>query len=1120
MPDQTRVVPPRGQHSRDHSLRIVTVLFCDIKGSTEMISHRPSESALAILSTATEAMAEAVEAAGGTVLKRMGDGLMAAFGVPIAQPDHAWRACRAALAVVKGVGRAFASVPSLPGIRPQIRIGLNTGEVAVDAAGDAEARTYDLIGDQVSLAARTESAAEADSVYMTEATWRRVSSRAEASYVGTRKLKGFSEPIRLYRLERLTAAAMEQEDELPFVGREGELRQLQDLIAGLRSGSGGGCAIVGEPGVGKSRLLLELSLRELPQRPLWLSSGSPPLSEQISYWALGEIVRAWLKRTDLSWTTLSAAIGQWIPDAADLPSEEAAAFLGLILAVELPERWSARLRDLQPNAVQHEVLRVCRRLFHALASSQSVVLQLDDLQWIDAASLSVVRHILPLARDLPLFLLIGARPDGVPALERLLGDAAAIDFRTIRLAPLDRTETSTLIEETLRLDDGTALYRMVVDRAEGNPFFVTEIIRALKQMGVLARDHRGHWNITSAPGAVRLPDSIEGLILARIDRLDERMREVLRTAAVIGRQFLHRVLASVSQRTEHLDEAIQRLQGLDLISYKHAFPELEYMFKHAVVQETVYASLFHERRRQIHRTIAESLERLFSMQLERFYAVLAFHCGRAEEWERAQRYLLLAADEAHRLAADDDAFRQFEQALGLMKRSPNSRVSAVELATIERKLGAICYSRSDFTAAKEHFGRALTQFGLSDARTRTGVRVGIAKELMRHALFRLVHGGKPRRGNPPTPESQELLASLEGAAWSHYHLDQERLLLGLLRALNLAEQKGLLAGMAKGYAALAYVLNVLGGFALANRYQSRALACGHAANDSGCLGLAENVIGLHHTYRGNLDEALRHYEQSREYAREARDWITWTSATAQAGFACSLRGDVAKCYEMGGRLVTVGREISLQPAVYWGEMLQGRALFYAGQLEKGSKALRAAVAQALLTPDYQCVAQAQGVLAQVMLCQNADDRARELLEEAASIIDRHRLRGHNTVDVCHARVQLALRCLSDAPSALHPRLLGAARRAISQALRKSRAFAPGRLVPLRGRAVVAAIEGRAEQAASAFDEWEGLAERFRMRRELALGLCERGQHLGEAKQRTRGESLLAELAREAQGGGL
>ena len=319
-----------------------------------------------------------------------------------------------------------------------------------------------------------------------------------------------------------------------------------------------------------------------------------------------------------------------------------------------------------------------------MAGNRPLVLIFEDLHWADESSVLLIQHLFPLIDRVPLLLCGVNRPEmDVPAVR--LSESALRDhgrrYTEIRLNPLSPAECTDLMDNLLNIENLPLRIRQaIIQKADGNPFFLEEIMMTLIDKGVV-RPENGHWKAASSIETIAIPDTIQGVIMARIDRLDEEVKQVLKTASVIGRAFLYRLLKEVTEAVWELDKDLDRLTATELIREKQKTPELEYIFKHALVHESTYESILLKKRHELHGKVAAAIETLFSDRLEEFSSVLAYHYARAELWEKAQEYLFKAGDQAGRIAADAEALSHYHQALETYARVFGERWDPVQRAS-------------------------------------------------------------------------------------------------------------------------------------------------------------------------------------------------------------------------------------------------------------------------------------------------------------------------------------------------------------------------------------------------------------------------------------------------------
>jgi class 3 adenylate cyclase len=737
----------------------VTVLFCDVIGSTALAERTGADAMHSILNRFFDLALTAVHRYEGTINQFLGDGFMALFGAPLAHEDHARRALLSALAIQRRLREEASGLAS--GF--SVRFGINTGLVVVGKIGDNLRMDYTAIGDTTHLAARLQQVAKAGSIDVSEATYRQTQHYFQYQAMGSKKLKGFSESVNVYRVlgprAPITSAQgtmLEQGVSSPLVGRSAEAARLAAAVERLAEGLGSIVFIIGEAGLGKSRLFTEVRRQVGVRNVLWLEGRGLSFAKTISYFPFITILRSWASITDddsepQCWAKLEASLAELIPGQLD----DTLPYLATLIGIEVQGRLKDRVRFLDARAMGGQIFQAARRFLEQLARTRPVALVFEDLHWVDQSSTELLEHLFPLVENVPLLICCLRRPEiDSPAmhLTEVAASRHAPHFVRIGLPPLSDIDCLTLLRNLLKRDPAPEVCALVLGKAEGNPFFIEEVIRALIDMNALTREIEGGWQATMSVDEVAIPATIEGVIMARIDRLADSIKDILKLASVIGRQFLYRVLREIASEVEReLNAHLAELQKVELIRERRHLPELEYIFKHALVQEATYTSILVQRRRELHHEVARCIETLFAERLDDFYGVLAYHYARAEDWERAQEYLFKAGDQAGRVAADAEALAHYRDAVKAYQRAFGDRWDPRQRAVLDRKMGEALFRRGEHEQALEYLRRALRGLGIGYPTSRTTVRLAILKEVLRQVWHRWAPGVLPRPGGEVSP---------------------------------------------------------------------------------------------------------------------------------------------------------------------------------------------------------------------------------------------------------------------------------------------------------------------------------------------------------------------------------
>jgi len=650
----------------DGERKQVTVLFADIKGSTELIADRDPEDAQKLIDPVLERMIEAVHYYEGTVNRVMGDGIMALFGAPLAHEDHAMRACHAALRMQETVKRYADNVHRSHGLSVTIRVGLNSGEIVVCDIGNDLHTHYTVVGQTVHLAARMEQMANPGSVLATADTFRLAEGYIGVRLLGPVAVRGLADQVEIYEVTDAGAARNRLQASAPrgltrFVGRDAELEQLRRALLLAAAGHGQVAAIVGEAGVGKSRLLYEFTHSHHLQGWRVLEGSSVSYGKAMSYLPVIDLLKSYFGIVDRDdpGTVREKLLTPDCVQEGSLPA--------LLSLLNVPVN-DAQWEKLDPPQRRRRTRDAVRRLLLRESHRQPLLVVFEDLHWIDSetqALLDVLIESLPAAR---LLLLVNYRPE----YQHRWGIRTY--YTRLRLDPLPWETAEQLLDALLGPDASLApLKDRLIARTEGNPFFLEENVRSLVETGALLGERGAYQSVRPQP-TIQVPATVQALIAARIDRLRATDKTLLQTASVLGKDVpfgLLRAIAEVSE--DELHAAIGRLQAAGFL-YEFGFlPDIAYTFTHALTHEVAYGSLLLERRRALHVRIVETIERTYPDRLAEHVERLAHHAFLGEDWAKAVTHLQQAGAKAFARSVHREAVRYFEEALTALTRLPVTR---------------------------------------------------------------------------------------------------------------------------------------------------------------------------------------------------------------------------------------------------------------------------------------------------------------------------------------------------------------------------------------------------------------------------------------------------------------
>lgn len=664
---------------RQDETRLVTALFADMSGSVATTHDLDPEAALERVNEALEVMSRAVVHHGGRVDRYLGDGVLALFGVPRASEDDPMSAIAAALEMREEARRKGF----------EITAGINTGDAYVGRVGSEAHRELTAMGPSVNLAARLQGRCEPGEVLVGEATWR-ITRRAFEFEPREAEIKGLAKPvpawIALKALPRLERARGLEGLRASLVGRGEELLRLSDALERSRSGAGHVVTVVGEAGVGKSRLVAEIKRLALDSDDgtgpcLWLEGRCLESTTSTSYAPIVDLLRERFlpgagvaSRVDPVAEELTSLV-----NGGALPAERVDDVLvPLLNLLSIPDSRASAFGDLPPQQVKARTFLAVQEYLTGLAAGRSIVVVLDDLQWADSLTLELVPRLVEALAESRALLVCVQRPaqeHGSRHLVRLVERHARGHHVELRLRPLDDSEARHLVLALLgAVDFPDEALSAILEKAQGNPLFLEEVLRSLLATDQIERADGGV-TVSARLRVDDVPTTVQSIIQSRVDRIDEEPRRVLQAAAVIGRLFPRGLLEGTVAPELDVDRALWQLEQHDLVYLDRVVPEEEYSFKHVFTRDTVYKSLLKRRRAKLHLAAGRAIEALYADRIEEHLEQLAYHYDRTEEDHRAALFLFRAGEKSRRAHLNEEALEAFRHAL--------ARLEAVERKAAE-----------------------------------------------------------------------------------------------------------------------------------------------------------------------------------------------------------------------------------------------------------------------------------------------------------------------------------------------------------------------------------------------------------------------------------------------------
>ncbi len=950
--------------SVDGERRVVTMLFCDVKGSTAMAQTLDPEEWAEVMNGAFERLIAPIYRYEGTLARLMGDAILAFFGAPIAHEDDAQRAVRAGLEIVAGMQNYREQLKRKRGLDLSVRVGLNTGLVVVGEVGSDLRVEYTAMGDAINLAARMEQTAQPGTVQITSDTHKLVAPLFECEDLGGVEVKGKSEPVPAYRVLGVKAQPGRLRGiegwETPLVGREAEMAALRQAMIEVREGRGRIICLMGEAGLGKSRLIRELRAAwqaDLPSRfeapfdtvPAWLEAQGVSYETTRPYGLYRQAFRYLTGTTEAdSWEVvrnrLAVISGEASPEQRDRVIRAFEALL--MLSTPTP---------LEGEALKRELFETTLQMTRAAASTGPVVMTWDDLHWADPASVELLLHLFQLTDEAPILFVCAFRPDRqTPAwhVKQTAERDYAHRYVELVLKPLSAADSQTLVDHLPAMTElPPPLRQSILEQAEGNPLFVEEIVRSLMDRGVIVRDETV-WRAATEVDAERIaiPTSLQALLMARIDRLEEETRRALQLASVIGRAFLYRVLQAVSGPQADLDRHLRALQRADLIREATRQPELEYAFRHALTHEAAYNSILIKRRKEFHRRVGEALEALMADRLEAYAGLLGHHFYLASD-ERALKYYGLAGDVAYRLYANTEAAAHYARALEAARRAGQA-----DHATLQH----LYTRRGRALELNSHYREALDNYAEMESTAReTGDRALELSALMVRAT--IYASATPEHAAAPAEQLSELALALARELGDR--AAEARILWNLLllngvagrphKALSYGEQSLVIARELNLREQMAFTLNDLisvywavGDMARGRAAQSEALDLWRALNSQPML--ADNLARSTLFYLATGDYAGVIAASEEAYAISQSIGNEWGRANSRmlAGLAYWDLGEYGAALSVMEAAIESGERVGHTVALIFIRSVLAQVYGAVGALARGLEAANAALARA------------------------------------------------------------------------------------------------------------------------------------------------------------------------------
>jgi len=926
----------------------VTVMFCDMEGFTNLSERLGPEEAYSIMDQVYEILIHKVHDYDGTVNEMTGDGIMALFGAPIALEDAPQRAIRSALAIHREMVRFSDKIRAESLIPPlKMRVGINTGPVVVGTLGNNLRVEFKAVGDTVNLASRIEDIAEPGTTYVTEDTFKLTEGLFRFEALGDFKVKGKDEAVKTYRViapsTRRTRFDVSAERGLtPFAGRERELELLLDGFDRSKLGRGQAFSIMAEAGVGKSRLLYEFRKAVANEDVTFLEGNCLSYSRGVAYHPIIDVLKA---NFDIHEGDGDFTIKEKVKKGLKILGADEASTLPYLLELLAVKDSGIDQIPMSPEVRKHRIIETLKGIILKGSEIRPLILAYEDLHWVDKSSEEVLKYVLESIPGSRVLLLFTYRPEFVHTW------GAKSYHSQITLNRLSNRESLMMVSHLLGTEElDKDLEEFILEKTEGVPLFIEELIRSLKDLKIIERED-SRYRITKDLSEVTIPATVQDVIMARIDSLPDGIKRLLQTGSAVGREFSYDLIKRVTGISqEELLSNLSVLKDSELLYERGIYPQSTYIFKHALTQEVAYNSLLLKRRKEIHEEIGEVIEALSSDRLEEHYELLAYHYTQSANTGKAVEYLVLANQKAIRINAMEEAKAYFDKAMEILETPPpeteENRQRRISLLVNQGEVFLLLFKTPEYYDL-------LTRYEPMAERLENQALVGAFYSRLGHCAWSSGQFDQGIKTLTKAAELCEAAGNIEDAGFAYAWLGWNHLYRGHYDQV-LAVKEDLLRTMAQRFNPHHYVRGLCGA--------SRACIC-----------------------LGRWDKAVKEAQKALRVAEESSDNSLVIFAAWTLSMAYTWRGDLDRGVEYG--------ELVLQKAVTpadtaWAHRGLGWALCRAGEIKRGIELLAGAEGIVRASGHMPTKIPTACILGAGYWLAREDDKARQTLEEGLEMADR------------------------------------------------------------------------------------------------------------------------------------
>lgn len=787
---EDRAEKKRQEIVRETERRQATFLSGEILSYAEVLESMDTEEAALVINRCFAMLDSVISKYESRIDEITGGSFMASFGIPLAIEDAPKKAINAAIELRNSMD-TFNQQENLS-TPLGLRIGINSGTV-VAGAGSSD-KLYSVIGEDINLASQLREICTKNNIYIGPLTYRYTQNDFKYETLESVSLKGRTEPLSAYKLlskkekvyrARLGAERMIYSD---MVGRDRELDKLKLHVLKAIGGEGSIVNLIGEAGIGKSRLVAELHTRDEMKKVTLLRGRALSIGSNLSFHPVIDMLKSWarIKEEDPP-TASSQKIERVIRSVFPEKASEIYPFIATLMGIKLTGKHAERIKGIEGEALEKLILKNVSDLIAKASDTNPLVFVLEDLHWADSTSVELFESLFRLAESKSILFINVMRPDYEPSehILRTIRNRYPAFSTDINLQPLDDSQVEALIGNLLNVEAlPIHIKELISKRAEGNPFFIEEVARSFIDDGIVEMEN-GQFHVTDKIDSVIIPETINDVIMTRVDKLEEQTKSLLRMASVIGRNFFYKILAEVAKKVEEIDDRLEHLKEVQLIKERRRMKELEYLFKHALAWDAVYNSILLKKRKQLHLDVANAIESVFNERLHEFYGMLALHFSRGENLEKSEEYLIKAGEDALKTAASAEALSYFQEALNIYLKQHGDAGDPEKIARLEKSIAIALYNKGHYTESLQYFDSVLEYLGVKRSKNKLGTIINLLSNLSNVLLHLYIPHKK--KNIIPTAKDNEVADLIYKRGTALSSLDTTRFFMdsiGLIRRFN------------------------------------------------------------------------------------------------------------------------------------------------------------------------------------------------------------------------------------------------------------------------------------------------------------------------------------------------